>query len=416
MAQYVVQEILEHLANNSQPDAQVSKERGSSTNSKQPSKRRKQTHQDRTYQPPKPPTKQLETGKDEAEDPNAVIKYHSLVGDDSFTCQPGHGKKSVNRSSDSLITEETRPIQETQPIQKTQSLQECEEDIPEIVGETVPQERVQDQPTIDDSDICPSDQDSKPTNQNENNLTTEEAQPIQKGQSIQETQPSPKVQSLQRSKEYIPETIVEKENVPQEGVQDQPTTDGHTTCTEVAQNLPKPMYSSDNAIRNEAQGQLSVAIDDVTENSQTTCLTSLPSETEQRGTTLPEIDEKASDAQHSSATSPPSPEPYETTLFAPTPSTPVQQTGQQLQSPFSDDQTITPNTTIFTPTVNGGYLSPLTENGRATSSPEQAAITLLDGITSPLSYTGYQQTKLSNTAPIQAQQVNGEQFLRIQNC
>ena len=53
----------------------------------------------------------------------------SLIADDLVTCQPGHDDMTINRSSDSLVTE--RP------------LLEYNRDIPEVVAKEVPREEVQ---------------------------------------------------------------------------------------------------------------------------------------------------------------------------------------------------------------------------------------------------------------------------------
>ncbi|KAG9228242.1 hypothetical protein BJ875DRAFT_447053 [Amylocarpus encephaloides] len=377
MAQHLVQEILKHLANRSQPEAQVSKARGSSTNFQKSSKKRIQ--KDRPYQPPKPPAKQPTTCRDEAEDLDAVVKCRSMVGDDLVTDQPGHYNKSINQSANSRITD-TRP------------LPECEEEISETV-ENVPQEGVQDQSTIDNSAPYQPNLEKMSIDQSSSSLETEKTQPLQK------------------CEEDIPITVVEK--VPQGGVQGQPVTSSNNTSTEIAPDLPKPTPSSNSAIGDEVHGQSSVAIDDSTENSQTACLPSLPGEVEQRETALPEIDGQASEAQ--AICSPQNTELHETTLSAPPPSTPVRQINRRLQSPFSDDQTVTPNTTIFTPTVSREVLSPPTEDDRTASPLERADLALPRGIQSPLSSTGQQLTKLSNAAPTQTQQVNREQLLPVQD-
>jgi hypothetical protein len=374
VAQHLAQEILKHLAKISHPEAQVSKARGSSINFPKSSKKR--TQKDRTYQPPKPPAKQPTTCRDEAEDLDAVVKCRSMVGDDSFTDQPGHDNKSINQSANSHMTD-TRP------------LPECEEEISETV-ENVPQEGVQDQFTIDNSAPCQPNLEKMSIDQNSGSLETEKTQPLQK------------------CEEDIPMTVVEK--FPQGGVQDQPVTSSHNTSTELAPDLPKPTPSSNSAIGDEVYRQPSVAIDDSTENSQTTCLPSLPGEVEQRETALLEIDGKASEAQ--AICLPQNTGPHETTLSSPPLSTPVRQIDKRLQSPFSDDQTVTLNTTIFTPTVSRDVLSPLTEDDRTASPLERAKLALPGGN----SITSVQQlTKLSNAAPTQTQQVNREQLLLVQD-
>ncbi len=65
--------------------------------------------------------------------------------------------------------------------------------------------------------------------------------------------------------------------------------------------------------------------------------------------------------------------------------------------------------------MSRGVLLPLTEDNRTASLLEKADLALLGGIPLPLSSTGQQLTKLSNTALTQAQQVNKEQLLLIQD-
>lgn len=82
---------------------------------------------------------------------------------------------------------------------------------------------------------------------------------------------------------------------------------------------------------------------------------------------------------------------------------------------MSDDQTVTPNTALFTPTVNGDILSPLTEDDRTASPPRKIEMALPEGVASSPSSTGQQQTGLGNTASTQAQHVNGEQPISVQD-
>jgi hypothetical protein len=134
VAQYLVQEILNHSRDDSQPEVQGSKERGSGSDSKRSSRRRKQS--DRTYRLPKSSRTQPDIPRDEAEDPHGASSGSSLVGDDLVTCQPSHDDMTINQSNDSLVTEKL--------------LRECEGDIPEIIAEEVPQERVQGQSSAND--------------------------------------------------------------------------------------------------------------------------------------------------------------------------------------------------------------------------------------------------------------------------
>ena len=107
MAQYIVQEILNHSRDESQPEVQGSKELGSGTNSKRLSKRRKSP--DRAYRLPKSSRTQPDIPKDEAEDSDGASKGSSLVGDDSVTCQPGYDDMPITQSSDSFMTEKSLP-------------------------------------------------------------------------------------------------------------------------------------------------------------------------------------------------------------------------------------------------------------------------------------------------------------------
>jgi hypothetical protein len=129
---------------------------------------------------------------------------------------------------------------------------------------------------------------------------------------------------------------------------------------------------------------------------------------------LPEIDGNASNDQATPAPSlPHGTEPQQTTLPGPTPATPVRQIGRGFQSPLSDDQT--PHTALFTPTVDGKVLSPLTEGDRTTSPPDKVEMTLPERIPPPSPGTGQQQASPCNTASTQAQQVDREQPLLTQD-
>lgn len=129
VAEYLVQEILNNSRNNSQPEAQGSKEIVSGTNSKRPSKRRRQL--DHTYRRPRSSRPQPDISG--PGDSDSAVEGRSLVGDDSVTCQPDLDDMTINQSSDSLM------------IDMHQPLQECEEDILEMSVEQALQEGVQGQ-------------------------------------------------------------------------------------------------------------------------------------------------------------------------------------------------------------------------------------------------------------------------------
>jgi hypothetical protein len=217
---------------------------------------------------------------------------------------------------------------------------------------------------------------------------------------------------LPKCEEDIPEIVAEK--VPQKGVQGQSSTHGRplpSIGSESALHQLKATCSSDNAKMNPIHRQPLVALDKPTENSKITVRPPLPSGAEQRETALPEIDGNASNDQTTPAPSlPHGTEPQQTTLPGPTPTTPVRQIGREFQSPLSDDQTATPHTALFTPTVNGDVLlSPLTEDDRTASPPDKAEMTL-QRTPSP-----QQQASLCNTASTQAEQVDGEHTLPTQD-
>ncbi|KUJ16855.1 uncharacterized protein LY89DRAFT_782112 [Mollisia scopiformis] len=258
-----VQEILNHLRDDSQSEVQGSKGFETSTTTKQSSKRRKEA--DRSYRLPKSSRTQPEITRDGAEYSNEASSVKSQVGDDTATCQSGHGNRTVIQSTDSLATE--KPFQER------------ERDIPKITAEEVPKEGT------------------------------------------------------------VPQEVVPRS---------QSFADSHTLPSmggESAVHQLKSTYSSDNAKMNAVHRQLSVALDKAIEDGQTTIRTPSPS-AEQRETALSEIDGKGSDAQASSDI----------------PSTPVGKISKGFRSPISDDQTATPQTTVFTPIVNGRLLSLLTED------------------------------------------------------
>jgi hypothetical protein len=113
----------------SEPEVQGPEEHQSGINPKRPLRRRKRLNP--TYRLPKPSRAQVGIYRDGAEDSHGASGSSSPVGDGSVTCQPGHDDMTISQSSDRLVTEKPLP--------------ECEEDIPEIVAEEVPQEGVQGQ-------------------------------------------------------------------------------------------------------------------------------------------------------------------------------------------------------------------------------------------------------------------------------
>jgi len=141
--------------------------------------------------------------------------------------------------------------------------------------------------------------------------------------------------------------------------------------------------------------QLSVALDKLTEDSETTVRPPSPSGAEQREIALPEIDGKASNDQATLA-----PSLLHGTEPAPPLSTPVRQIGRGSQSPLSDDQT--PHTALFTPIVDREVLSPLTKGDRTASSLDKAEIALLERSPSSPPRTGQQQASPYSTTPAQA--------------
>jgi len=90
----------------------------------------------------------------------------------------------------------------------------------------------------------------------------------------------------------------------------------------------------------------------------------------------------------------------------PTPFTPASKISRGFRSPISDDQTSTPQTAVFTPVVNGGLLSPLTEDNWP-ASPAKTEMSMPEELPTP-SCTEQQQTDLCSTASIEAQPVDRE--------
>ncbi|KAL5318079.1 hypothetical protein ACEPPN_015183 [Leptodophora sp. 'Broadleaf-Isolate-01'] len=206
--------------------------------------------------------------------------------------------------------------------------------------------------------------------------------------------------------------------IPQGGVEDDSLVHGRTLppiANESTLLQLQATCTNDGLKRNVVHRQPSVALDEAATDIRTTNRPSSPNAMEPREPALSEIDEKGSDAQASSDTSSPQVvEPHATLLPDPIPSTPVGKLSRRSQSPISDDQTATPQTALFTPTVNGGVLSPLTEDDWTASPPDKVEMTLLEGLPSPSS-TGQQQLSLCSTASIEGQQVDREQSLPTQD-
>ena len=201
----------------------------------------------------------------------------------------------------------------------------------------------------------------------------------------------PEAQPLQKFAGDLLEISVEQ--APQEGVQIQPAA---YSC--IMDNEPEhPLevtHSNNSAMGDAACRQPVIALNESTKDIQNFRRSPSPSEAEQRETAVPVINGAASDTQ----TPPGSPlshgtETLENASSRPAPSTPKCQIGIGFQSPLSDDQTVTPCTVLFTPTVCRETLSPLTEDNR-TASP----LTLSKKIISSPTTTGQQATRLSNAA------------------
>jgi hypothetical protein len=158
----------------------------------------------------------------------------------------------------------------------------------------------------------------------------------------------------------------------------------------------KATCSSDSTKMNPVYRQLSGALDKPTEDSETTVRLPSPSRAEQRETALPEIDRKASNNQATSA-----PSLLHRIEPAPPLSTPVRQISRGSQSPLSDNQT--PYTALFTPTVDGEVLSPLTKGDRTASSLDKVEMALPERNPSSPPRTGQQRASLYYTASAQAQ-------------
>ncbi|KAH9204401.1 hypothetical protein DL95DRAFT_471525 [Leptodontidium sp. 2 PMI_412] len=218
-------------------------------------------------------------------------------------------------------------------------------------------------------------------------------------------------QAIPKFEEEIPQ--ITAEGVPQGRVEDDSHVYGRTLppiANESTLLQLQATYTNDGLKRNVVHRQPSVALDEATTDIQTTDRPSSPNAMEPREPALSEIDEKGSDAP--SNTSPHVPELHENTLPDPTPSIPVGKMSRGFQSPISNDQTATAQTALFTPIVNGGVLSPLTEDNWTASPAEKAEISFPEGLPPP-SCTERQQRSLSSTASAEAQLDDREQSLSL---
>jgi len=121
VAQYLVQEILNHSRDDSQLEVQDSKEFETSTTTKQSSKRRKE--QDRSYRLPKSSRIQSNPRNgDEVLDESPSVS--SQVGEKLVTCQ-SRDDRTFNRRSESLVIDQVIP--------------KFDKEIPQINAEKVPQ-------------------------------------------------------------------------------------------------------------------------------------------------------------------------------------------------------------------------------------------------------------------------------------
>jgi len=340
VAEYLVREILNRPNENFQPEAQGSPALETSTIIKRP-KGRKQL--DRSYRPPKSSPSQLDTSEDRDVVAPEAASVSLQLGDELVPCQPDHGDKTMNERSDSLVTD--------------QSIPKCEGEIPQVTAASSPS-----QPgTPDDRDMvsheaasvspqlgdelvpCQPDHGDKTMNERSDSLVTD--------------------QSSSKCEEEIPQITAESGSQGRD--EDDYSTHGRALSPIANESILHQLQAActnDGLKRSAVHRQLSVALDQATSDIQTTGRPSSPYALEPEEPTLPEIDRKGSDAQASSdASSPQVVEPRETTLPDPVPSTPVRKLSRESQSPVSDDQTATPQTALFTPTVNKGVLSPLTE-------------------------------------------------------
>ena len=312
MAQYLVQEILNHPRDDSQPEVQDSKEFETSTTTKQSSKRRKQS--DCSYRLPKSSRIQLNTPGDRDEVLHEYPNITSQVGNELITCQ-SRDDITFNRRSESLVMDQVIP--------------KFDRESPQITAE----------------------------------------------------------------------------KVPQGAVEDAPVHGGTLPLNEATVHQVQAKSANDGFKRNLVHKKSSIALDQANTYDQNTSRPSSPNAMELENQAPPEIDGKGSDAQASSDN--PSPHVTEETIMPdPTPSTPASKISKGFRSPISDDQTATPQTAVFTPVVNGGLLSPLTEDNWP-ATPEKIEMSLPKELPTP-SCTEQQQTGLCSTASTEAQPVDRE--------
>ncbi|KAG4427501.1 hypothetical protein IFR05_017016 [Cadophora sp. M221] len=141
VAQYLVQEILNHPKDNFQPKAQGSQETKTSPTIKRP-KGRKQA--DRSYRLPKSSRTQPDTPRDGDEVPHDASSVSSQVGDELGTCQSDDDDDddiAINQGSESLVTDQAIP--------------KFEGEIPQITAEGVPQGGVEDDSLVHDRTLPP---------------------------------------------------------------------------------------------------------------------------------------------------------------------------------------------------------------------------------------------------------------------
>ncbi|KAH7305381.1 hypothetical protein BKA65DRAFT_543965 [Rhexocercosporidium sp. MPI-PUGE-AT-0058] len=128
VAQYLVQEILNHPKENFQSKVHSSQETETSTTIKRP-KGRKQA--DRSYRLPKSSRTQPDTPRDRDEVPHDASSVSSQVGDELGTCQSDDDDDdiAINQGSESLVTDQVIP--------------KFEGEISQITAEGVPQRGVE---------------------------------------------------------------------------------------------------------------------------------------------------------------------------------------------------------------------------------------------------------------------------------
>ncbi|KAE8441969.1 hypothetical protein EG329_004136 [Mollisiaceae sp. DMI_Dod_QoI] len=214
-------------------------------------------------------------------------------------------------------------------------------------------------------------------------------------------------QVIPKLDKQIPQITAEK--VPQEGVEDDSPVHCDTLLPMAKESILHQLQATctNGLKRNIVHRQPSVALDQTNTDDQITGRPSSPNAIELGDSALPEIDGKGSDAQASlNNPSPHVTELHETIMPDPTPSTPAGKISKRFQSPISNDQTATPQTAVFTPIVNGGLLSPLTEDNWP-ASPKKIEMSLPKEFPTPSSIE-QQQTGLCSTASTEAQPVDRE--------